>query len=245
LSMAPLVILAVASAGIVLGRGTAHAEVNRLLNDTVGPKGASVIDQWVVQAAEGGKVASAVGIGLMLFAASKLGTRLREVLNQVWDVDADALIPDIKTLVRRRILSFALVIAAGPILLIIFASRTLLTAFPSVLPGAAPWVVQVLQLALSLFTVAGISAMVFRHVPDTQMSWRSIWIGSALTSVIFNLGNAVVGVYLGRAGVAAPYGAAGSVLVVLLWLYFSAHMFLVGAEFTQVYAGRHAGEHEA
>ncbi len=240
LSLAPLVIVAVAIAGVVLGRGTAHAEMNRLLLETVGEKGAAAVDEWVEQASNGVEVASFVGIGLMLLAASKLGTRLRDILNQIWDIDADAFIPSFRTYTRRRVVAFALAFAAGPTLLIVFASRTLLTGFHNLLFRSRPelgLLIELLQVALSLAIVACLSAVVFRCVPDTLVSWKNAWAGGGLASVLLNAGNALLGIYLGRASIAA-YGAASSVLVVLLWLYFSAHMFLMGAEFTHVYANR-------
>jgi membrane protein len=117
-----------------------------------------------------------------------------------------------------------------------------LTHFHSALFSAAGWqgvVVQVLQILASVSIVAGITTVIFRYVPDTRVGWKNALIGGVLTSVVFNAGNVGVGLYLARAAVTAAYGAAGSVVVVLLWLYFSAHMLLVGAEFTQVYSQRY------
>lgn len=239
LSLAPLVIVAVATAGIVLGQGEAHAEMTRVLYDALGPDGAAAVDSWVHEASLGGEVAGAVGIGLMLLAASKLGTRLREVLNQIWDVNPDALIPRVRDYLRRRLLAFGLVTLAGPTLLVVFVTRTVLSGLQGAPFGATPAMgvlLHVVQLTLSLALTAAVFAVIFRLVPDTHVSWRIAWLGSALTSVLFNVGNALVALYLGKASTAAAYGAAGSVLVVLLWLYFSAHLFLMGAEFTQVYA---------
>jgi membrane protein len=179
----------------------------------------------------------------MLWAASKLGTRLREALNQIWDIDADALIPGLRTLLRRRLVAFALAVSAGPILLVIFASRTLLTALNDVWFASTPGLgllIQLIQIALSLVLVAALFMLVFRYVPDTNVSWSAAWNGSVLTSLLFNIGNAAAGLYLGSATTAAPYGAAGSVLVILLWLHFSAHIFLIGAELTQIHARRSA-----
>jgi membrane protein len=239
LSLAPLVIVAVATAGIVLGQGAAHAEMTRVLYDALGAEGAAAIDSWVHEASRGGEVAGAVGIGLMLLAASKLGTRLREVLNQIWDVDPDALIPRVRDYLRRRLLAFGLVTLAGPTLLVVFVTRTVLSGLhgaPFGATAAMGALLQLAQLALSLAITAAMFAVIFRLVPDTHVSWRIAWLGSVLTSVLFNAGNALVALYLGKASTSAAYGAAGSVLVVLLWLYFSAHLFLMGAEFTQVYA---------
>jgi membrane protein len=242
LALAPLVIVAVAIAGMVLGRGAAHAEMTRVLHETMGEAGASVIDAWVVDASSRGELASAIGVGLMLLAASKLGTRLREALNQVWDIDADALVPGLRTLLRRRVVAFSLAIAAGPVLLVVVSSRALLSSLHGVWFGSAQTlgiVIELLQIALSLATVAGTFAMVFRYVPDASVSWKSAWRGGVVASLLLNAGNALLGLYLARAGTAAPYGAAGSVLVLLLWLHFSARVFLIAAEFTQIQAKRH------
>lgn len=243
LSLAPLVIVAVAIAGMVLGSGLARAEMARVLDETVGAKSAAVIDEWVAEASQGGELASIVGVGLMLLAASKLGTRLREALNQIWDLDADALIPDLRTLLRRRVVAFSLAIAAGPTLVLIVSSRALLSVLHEAWFGSAQvlgLLIQLLQLASSLAIVAGLFAVIFRYVPDARVSWKSAWTGASMVSVLFNAGNALVGLYLGRAGAAAPYGAAASVLVLLVYLHFSATIFLIAAEYTQIQAKRSA-----
>jgi membrane protein len=239
LSIAPLILIAVAIAGTVLGQGAAQQEVARLLTDAMGSTAASAVEGWVQQAAAGGGVASVVGLGLVLLAASGLGTQLRNALNQIWNVDVTGprgfrLIA--LDYVKKRAFAFLVVLASGPLLLLVFASRALLTGFHPVLFAASPWsgvIVQGLQLVLSVSLVASMSAAIFRFVPDLRVSWRSASWGGVLTSLLFNLGNVVVGLYLGRARVGAAYGAAGSVVVVLLWLQFSAYMFLLGAEFTQ------------
>lgn len=245
LSMAPLIILAVAMAGLVLGEAAAHAEVTRLLQDTLGESSAETVNQWVTEASESGELASAVGIVLTLFTASRLGETLRNALNQIEQIDvfmAAGFRSTIEDYVRRRVFAFAVVAASGPMLLLVVLSRTLLTGFHTRLFGSTPWqgvMVQGAQLFLSLSTVAFTSALVFRYVPDTRVSWRNAWVGGTLTSVLFNLGNALVSWYLARASVTAAYGAAGSLVVVLLWLYFSAQIFLLGAAFTRVYTLRY------
>jgi membrane protein len=239
LSIAPLVIVAVAIAGMVLGRGAAQQEVARLLTDTMGPAAAAAVEGWVEQAAANGAVASAVGLGLVLMGASRLGGQLRNALNQIWNVDVTGprgfrrVVTDY---LQKRVFSFVVVMASGPALLVVFVSRALLTGFHELLFAQSPWagvVVQASQLLLSVTIVGGICAGVFRFVPDLRVSWRSALWGGLLTSVLFNVGNLLVGIYLARASVGAAYGAAGSAVVVLLWLQLSAYMFLLGAEFTQ------------
>lgn len=246
LSMAPLILIAVALAGAILGKGAAKQEALRLVADSMGSNAAKTVDTWVQQASDSGGIASLIGFLLVLYTASRLAEQLRAGLNQVWNVDpilAKGFGATIQDYLKRRVFAFLLVLASGPILLLIFLSRALLTGFSETLfagTALAGPVVQLGQLASSLVLVGGMSAVVFKVVPDTRVGWRCVLVGGALTSVLFNVGNALVGLYLGRATVSQTYGAAGSVVVVLLWLYFSAQMFLFGAELTQVYA-RHYG----
>lgn len=244
LAMAPLTIVAVAVAGIILGRGPALDEVTRLLADTLGTEGAMTVRGWVQEASAGGEVASVLGVALMLWTGSRLGSELRESLNQMWGIDvfmAEGFKASLRHYLRRRLAAFLIVAAAGPALLFVFASRAALFAFHAALFEASRWrgvAIQALQVGLSLMVVAAASAAVLRYVPDTRIGWKNVLVGGALTSVLFNLGNLLVGLYLGRASVGATYGAAGSAVVVLLWLYFSAQMFLFGASFTHVYTRR-------
>jgi len=246
LSMAPLVIIAVAIAGAVLGNGQARAAAYRTISDAMGTTAADAVNAWVEQASESGGLASLIGGALILFTASRLGAQLRVALNQVWNVDAahaEGFRASIKDYVQRRLSAFVLVLASGPLLLIVALSRTLLTGFHQALFGATPTagvLVQVSQMLLSVLLVALISAVIFKVVPDTKVGWYAVLTGGFVTSLLFNIGNFLVGLYLARATVAQTYGAAGSAVVLLLWCHFAAQFFLFGAEFTQVYA-RHYG----
>lgn len=251
LSIAPLILVAVAVAGFILGTGAARAEISRLLNDSMGPTASATVNSWVDEASRSGELASVVGVALVLYAASRLVNQLRSALNQAWNVDeaeAEGFKATIQDYLRRRLFAFALVVASGPLLLAVFASRALLTGLHQVLFGSSPLagvVVQVTQLLFSVVLVTLMTAVVFRVIPDRRLPWRSIAIGAFLTSVLFNIGNVLVGFYLGRATVGATYGAAGSLVVVLLWLNFSAAIFLLGAEFTQVHQRYFARGREA
>ncbi len=239
LSIAPLVIIAVAIAGAVLGEGAAQQEMMDILRNAMGQDAAATVQGWVDEAAAGGKLASVVGVLLALWAASRLATQLRNALNQIFNVDVrdtPGLRATVTDFARSRLFAFLVVLASGPLLLLVVASRTLLTGFHQLLFASSPWsgvAVQVLQLLLSLMVVAVVCAVIFRYVPDAQVDGKSAWRGGIVTSLLFNLGNVLVGLYLGQASVGAAYGAAGSVVVLLLWLQYSAYMFLLGAEFTQ------------
>ncbi|HLV66029.1 MAG TPA: YihY/virulence factor BrkB family protein, partial [Polyangiaceae bacterium] len=242
LSIAPLIIIAVAIAGAILGEGEARQEVRRLLQETMGGGPAAAIDSWVEQASRSGGVASIIGFLLLLLGASRLVAQLRSALNQIFNVsprEAEGLKASVAVFVKRRLFAFAVAAAAGPLLLLVVASRALLTGLHGVLFSGTPFagtLVQITQLLFSIAVVALMSALVFKIVPDTRIGWRVTWVGGLVTSILFNIGNVLVGFYLGRATVSATYGAAGSAVVVLLWLYFSGQIFLFGAEFTQVYA---------
>ncbi len=245
LSMAPLVIVAVALSGFVLGDATAEGTALRLVRDTAGQTAATTVGAWVKQASDARGAASLVGFVLSLYTASRLSTQLRIGLNQVWNVDTgrvDGFKASVTSYLRRRLFAFFLVLASGPLLLVVFVSRAVLAGFhgtrfwPAPVSGA---LVEVAQLMFSLLLVTGISAIIFKIVPDRHIGWAAIARGAGFTSLLFNVGNWLVGLYLGRAAVTATYGAAGSVIVVLLWLYFSAQLFLFGAELTQVYEQRY------
>lgn len=244
LSLAPLIIVAVAVAGLVLGTGKAHLEVFFLIRQTMGAQAAEAIDGWVQQAARAGGVASVVGTVLTLAAASRFTAQLRNALNQVWNVDVQSpkgFKASVRSYLSSQAFAFGLVVASGPILAGVFASRALLVALGSrLLPEsvATGFWVNVLHFLFSLLLVTATSVVAFRYVPDTRIRWPTVLRGALLTSFLFNLGNLLVGIYLGKAGVGKAYGAAGSAVAILLWLDYSAQMFLLGAEFTQVYETR-------
>ncbi|HEX6274264.1 MAG TPA: YihY/virulence factor BrkB family protein [Polyangiaceae bacterium] len=242
LSIAPLIIIAVAIAGAVLGEGAARAEITRALVETMGRQAAETVNAWVDQARASGKLASAVGFLLLTFGASRVTSQLRNALNQIWNVDEETgrgFRADVRSYLFRRLFAFAMVIASGPLLLAVFASRAAIESLGEWLSLSLPTVqpiILVMQPLLSLSVVAGLTAVVFKLVPDTQIGWRPAWVGATLTSALFNGGNYLVALYIGRAGVTQTYGAAASVVVLLLWVYFSAQLFLLGAEFTQAYS---------
>jgi membrane protein len=247
LSIAPLIIVAVALAGLVLGRGEALAEVARVLTSALGATGAGTVREWVQQASRRGEVASVVGLGLTAWTASRLGSGLRDALNQLWGIDVlvvEGVRSSIRKYARRRLSALLIVVTTAPLLLVVFASRALLTAFHTALFRSSPArgiAIHLIQLVGSFLVVALVSAAVFRYVPDARTRWENALVGGVLTSLLFNVGNALVGLYLGIANVTVGYGAAGSAVVVLLWLYFSAHAFLIGAKFAHVYAQRARG----
>lgn len=248
-AMAPLALIATVITGFILGRETARAEISTLVSENIGAQGATavdgLVDAFAASVQRSGVLASLIAGGLTVFAASKLFQQLRRALNQIWNVKEVMIewtqMSSVWTYVRQRALAFLLVIASAPILLIVFASRALLSGVSDLLFRKAPWaatVVSLAQFAFSVLLVWGVTALLFRYVSDKKLEWSCIRTGAFVTSLISNVGNIGVGLYLGRATPSSTYGAAGSLIVVLLWLKFSTSIFLFGAELTQVYAKR-------
>jgi membrane protein len=242
LSLAPLVIITVAVSSTVLGEGAAQAEIARFMQESMGPKVSTTIMSWVETASRSSEAASLLGLGLVLLAASRMGENLREAMNRIFNVEqktAEGFRGTVEGLVRRRLFAFGLALAAGPMLIAIFASRALLTRFHDLLFPDSAWAAGALQagqLALSLGVVALGSALVLRVVPDEGVPFRRAFGGGVVISLLFNAGNALIGLYLGRAGVGAAYGIASSAVVVLLWLQFSSTIFLFSCELVQAHA---------
>ena len=242
LSLAPLLIISVSIAGVVLGRGTARSALTQLMQQSMGNKMTDTINSWVDQASRGNRIASVVGILLVLWTASRLGEELRDALNRILNVEpssGEGIGGVVKDYVKRRLFAFVLVACSGPLLVAIFLSRTLLTHFHGLifslgLPGGAG-AIQVLHILLTLLLVGLGSALVLRFVPDRGVAWRAALVGGSVISVLFNAGNVLIGLYLGRADVGVAYGIASSAVAVLLWLQLSSTVFLFGTELTRAY----------
>lgn len=242
LSLAPMLVLAVSVAGLAFGEEAARGEILGQLQTMIGLEGAAAVQSVLAhaQAPESGIVGTVVGGGVLLFGASGVFGELQDSLNVIWEVQPK---PGrgIKGFLRDRFFSFTLVLGVAFLLLVSLVISAALAAigavFSSRLPGGeALW--QVINVLVSLATVTALFALIFKIVPDVSIHWRDVWIGAFVTAVLFTLGKLAIGLYLGRSSVASPYGAAGSVVVLVVWVYYSAQILFFGAEFTQVYARR-------
>jgi membrane protein len=238
-SLAPLLLVVIALAGRVFGADAVRGRIFDEFRGWMGPQGAAFIQVILQSAAKKAtsKLAAALGTATLIFGASGVFIQLQEALNAVWGVTPR---PGavITTLLRKRLLSFAVVLGIGFLLMVSLLVSTALTALGDYLETHFSLSAKLLQganLLVSFCIVALLFALIYRLLPDVKLAWRDVFLGAAFTSVLFGVGKTVIGFYLGRTGAASAYGAAGSLVMILSWVYYSALVFLLGAEFTRVY----------
>jgi membrane protein len=239
-SIGPLLVIAIAVAGLIFGREAAQGEVVDEIKGTVGEPVARALQQMLANASDPGwgTAAALLGIITLLFGASGVFGQLQDALNTIWKVEPK---PGrgIWGIVQDRFLSLTMVLGTGFLLLVSLvitaALSALNTSLSSSLPGGA-YLWQPINLIVSYGVVTLLFAMIYRFLPDAQVAWRDVWIGAGITAVLFTVGKFLLGWYLGQGSVTSAYGAAGSLVVILLWVYYSSQILLFGAEFTRVYA---------
>jgi membrane protein len=239
-SLAPLVLIAVTVAGLVFGHRAAEGQLYAQLAVVMGSATARSVERLVAnlyQERSGGILATVIGVATLLFGASKLFVQLQDAMNTIWKATPPNA-GGFRGVLRARLLSFSMVMALAVLLLlslILSAVGAYLTAY---LPRSAA-IGEALDETTGLVVLTGLFAMVYKVLPDTRVAWRDVWLGALVTSALFTVGRAGIGFYLGRASVASSHGAVGSVMVLLLWIYYSAMILYLGAEFTHVYSIRY------
>jgi membrane protein len=242
LSLAPLIVITVAVVGWFIGADAARGRVAGELSAVVGGEAAQGI-QAVAQSAKSpaaGVVSTVVGVVTLFVGASGVFGELQSSLNTVWEV-APKPGRGIMGQLRDRFLSFTMVLGVAFLLLVSLIITSVLSAAGSFMAGALPggealW--QLLNFVLSLAVVTALFALIFKVVPDAKIQWRDVWLGAAVTAVLFTIGKLLLGLYLGKAAPGSSYGAAGSIIALVVWVYYAAQILLIGAEFTQVQARR-------
>lgn len=249
-SLAPLVLIAVAVAGLVFGQQAAEGQLYTQLAGLIGDASAKAVQSIVAnlhQQQGGGVLATVVGVATLLFGATGVFAQLQDSMNTIWKAKPPTT-NGIVEFLRVRLLSFSMVLGIGFLLLVSLVLSAMLAAvgeyLGTFLPGGAA-VGQALNATVSLVVVTALFAMIYKLLPDTPVAWRDVWVGALLTSFLFTLGKFAIGVYLGKASVASSYGAAGSVVILLLWVYYSSLILYLGAEFTHVYSMRHGSRRGA
>jgi len=243
-SLAPLLLIVIAVAGMVYGVDAARGAVVKQFGSLLGPVGAEALQKLLVAAAvEGtGVIATIIGFVLLLVGATTVLVELEDDLDRIWNAPPrreNGLI----ALVRARLLSFSLILGIGFLLVVSLLVGSGLAALAhhwrfSVTNATAVFLVDFV-VSVGVFTI--LFAMLYKWLPHVRIAWRDVWAGALITAVLFNLGRLAIGVYLGNGAVASTYAAAGSFVVLLLWLYYSAQIFLFGAEFTWVHARHRVG----
>lgn len=244
LSLAPLLVIAVAIAGMVFGEAAARKELVRQISGYVGHAGAEVVETALASAQRSrtSAWASILGVGLLLFGASGVFRELHGAMNVIWDVQPR---PgrSVYRFLRDKLLSFAMVLSVGFLLLASLVLNTMLTAlggYADEFVAHLPQWIAATSRVLNFLLVTVLFALVFRYLPDVRTPWRDVWFGGAATAMLFTLGNFLIGLYLVKAAVGSPFGAAGSLVAFVVWVYYSASIVFFGAELTQVRA-RQAG----
>jgi membrane protein len=248
-SLAPLVLIAVAVAGLVFGHQAAEGQLYTQLAGLIGDAGGKAVQSIVANMHQqgGGVVATIVGIATLLFGASGVFVQLQDSMNTIWKAKPPTT-NGIVEFLRVRLVSFSMVLGIGFLLLVSLVLSAILAAVGDYLgmflPGGAA-VGQALNATVSLVVVTALFAMIYKLLPDTPVAWKDVWVGALLTSFLFTVGKFAIGFYLGKASVASSYGAAGSVVILLLWVYYSSLILYLGAEFTHVYSMRHGSRKAA
>jgi len=242
-SIAPLLVVSVAIAGAVFGEDAVSAAVADQLRALVGRDGADAIQAMVRGIDESSDSASfipaLVSLGVLLITASGVFAELQSALNAIWKVPPKPV--TVSYLLRARLLSIGLVAATGFLLLVSLLASAILAAFSAWAGQQAPELAPLLQAAnfgVSFLLTALLFAAIYKVLPDRRLRWRDVAMGALITALLFNIGKALIGWYIGGSGIATSYGAAGALVVVLLWVYYSAQVFLLGAEFTRAWTGR-------
>jgi membrane protein len=242
-SLVPVLIVATAVAGLGFWQKVAEAEALQQIQAVVGETGARVIQRAILSANRPalGAIASTIGVGTILVGASGAFIELQDALNKIWRVERKSE-GILLGAIRQRFLSFSLVLGTGFLLLLSLISSAALVAVERFMGHLLRWPVSLLEsvdFLLSFGMITLLLAAIFRLLPDTKIAWNDVWIGAAIASLLFTIGKVLIGLYLGRSAVASAYGAVSSPLVVLVWIYYSAQIFLFGAEITHVYANKH------
>jgi membrane protein len=240
LSLAPLVILVTAVVALAFGRSAAQDQIISQVGSMIGRDGAEAVRTMIQHADKpsSGALASIIGVITLLFGASGVFGELRSALNKIWDVKPENT-SGVMGMIKDRFFSFGMVLAIGFLLLVSLVLSAALAAMGKFFGGLLPvpqMLLSVVNFLVSFVAIAVLFALIFKYVPDTKIAWNQVWVGSFATALLFAIGKSLIGLYLGKAAVGSAYGAAGSLIVIIVWVYYSSQIFFFGAELTHVRA---------
>ena len=249
LSLTPLLLVVVGIAGLVFGRPAAQSQIVWQVNQMMGHSGGQAIQSLLegAQHPAHGILATVFGLLTLFFGASGVLIELRDALNTIWDIPASPQrgLGSLLALVKERLFSFALVVATGFLLVVSLAANAGVSAFGRFAAHLLPWPEGMLQVAnsiLSFIVITILFAAIYRFMPDARIEWRDVGLGAAVTSLLFTVGKFLIGLYLGKETFASTYGAAASIVVLIVWVYYSSQIFFLGAEFTKAFADQYGSQ---
>jgi len=239
-ALAPLLILLISIAGLAFGKDAAQGRISAQIRGLVGGQSAQAVEGIIASANKPstGMLASVAALITLLLGASGVFGALQDGLNTIWEVESK---PGrgILGLLKDRFLSLTMVLGFAFLLLVSLVLSAALSALSDFMGGVLPlpsFVLQALDVIVSFAVITLLFAAIYKVLPDVEIAWNDVWIGAVITSLLFTIGKVFIGIYLGRSSVASAYGAAGSLVVILIWVYYSTQILFFGAEFTQVYA---------
>jgi membrane protein len=241
-SLSPSLIIVIAVAGLLFGREAAEGRILAQIQGIVGPDVAGAIRGMLesAQKPSSGILATLLGLLTLLLGATGVLVELQDGLNTIWEIPPSSGI-GLREIIKSRLVSLAILLGGGFLLLLTLALSAVLGAIEHLFGTSAPgWVYlgQAADLFLSFGLAALLFAMIFKYLPDIEIQWNDVWIGAAVTSFLFTIGKTLIGLFIGKSTVASLYGAAGSLVALLIWVYYSTQIFFFGAEFTQAYANQ-------
>jgi len=242
LSLAPLLMICVSIAGLVFNDQTAREGIVAQFREVAGDAGGKAADEMLKNASQfdSGILSITIGVITLLIGASAVFGELQDAFNTVWDAP-----PRVSSgfwgVIKDRFLSFAMVLSVGFLLLVSMVLSTILSSMGDFAQGSVPgfsFLMRAVEIAVSFAVITTMFALLFKYLPDVYVPWRETWIGAAITAVLFTVGKYLIGLYLGQAAVATPFGAAGSVVALVVWVYYSAMILFFGGELTQALTKR-------
>jgi len=245
-SIAPLLLLVISIAGLAFGRAAAEGRIFGELSGLLGADAARLIQAAVAKAnhPRGGIIGAVIGIVALLVGAMGVVTELQDALDTVWKVAPKAN-RGMWGVVRTRLVSVAMILALGFLLLVSLVVSAALAGFGAWLHariGSVAVLIWFIDAAISLGVIATLIALIFKILPDAHVAWRDVWVGALATAVLFLVGKYLISLYISKTSVGSAFGAAGSLAVLLVWIYYSAQLVLLGAEFTRAFANRYGAK---
>jgi len=240
-SMAPLLLIVISVAGLVFGQDAARGEVFGQLRGLMGPEAAKAVEDILtsVNKPSQGIVSTIIGLVVLMIGATTVFGELQDALDRIWRAPARDRSAGVWTLIRSRMLSFGMILGIAFLLMVSLVLGAVVSAISKLWGDAfLGWEIlaQFINVALGFALTTGVFAMIYKIMPRVRVRWHDVWLGSAVTALLFTLGRFLIGLYIGKSGVASGFGAAGSLIVIFVWVYYSAQIFLMGAEFTWLYA---------